>query len=342
LAAAEQLGMKGRRSQSTVTDDETVRLRQQLGLTPRPAQVTVGAERVVAERMVTQREMGVDRLVTAREQTTETRLQANVIRRRTAREVVKREELPGVPDGDMQAVPPGLDFDDTIPPPFDVPPSLDMPPPLDVVAAPPASAEPVEAARIVAAPAASPEPAVVEPTPVVAAPPPAPAPRPAAPAKTGPTVVVRSAPPSNAPPPPPPLPGFEVPQGPKVLGRIDLRKTVAPPGAAPWRPPSPGGAAQPAAEPGTAAGDAARKKKGKKVIQKDELGTMAERDFGGRGRRPMKKRAQPGKEVRKTEITRPGASKRVIRISEVISVGDLARAIGVKASEVLKKLIDMG
>jgi hypothetical protein len=50
--------------------------------------------------MVTQREQGLDRLVTAREQTTETRLQANVIRRRTAREVVKREELPGAPDGD--------------------------------------------------------------------------------------------------------------------------------------------------------------------------------------------------------------------------------------------------
>ena len=89
VAAAEQLGMKGRRSQSTVTDDETGRLKQALGLSPRPAQVTVGAERVVAERMVTQREGGIDRLVTAREQTTETRLQANVIRRRVAREVVR-------------------------------------------------------------------------------------------------------------------------------------------------------------------------------------------------------------------------------------------------------------
>ncbi|HJQ75207.1 MAG TPA: translation initiation factor IF-2 N-terminal domain-containing protein, partial [Gaiellaceae bacterium] len=94
LAAAEQLGMKGKRSQSTMTDDEVVRLRQALGLSPRSAQPTLGAERVIAERMVTQREHGVDRLVTAREQTTETRLQANVIRRRTAREVVKREELP--------------------------------------------------------------------------------------------------------------------------------------------------------------------------------------------------------------------------------------------------------
>jgi len=65
---------------------------------------------------------------------------------------------------------------------------------------------------------------------------------------------------------------------------------------------------------------------------------MMERDFGGRGKRPMKKKAQPGKEVRKTEVTTPRASKRVIRISEVITVADLARGMGVKAGDVLKKL----
>jgi hypothetical protein len=48
LAAAEQIGMKGKRSQSTVTDEETARLRQALGLSPRSAQPTLGAERVVA------------------------------------------------------------------------------------------------------------------------------------------------------------------------------------------------------------------------------------------------------------------------------------------------------
>ena len=61
LAAAEQLGMKGKRSQSAITEDETARLRQALGLSPRAAQVTLGTERVVAERLVTQRELGVDR-----------------------------------------------------------------------------------------------------------------------------------------------------------------------------------------------------------------------------------------------------------------------------------------
>src|SRR5205807_3017766 len=48
------------------------------------------------------------------------------------------------------------------------------------------------------------------------------------------------------------------------------------------------------------------------------------------------------KEQKKTEITVPRASKRVIRISEVITVADLSRAMGVKAGDVLKKLLDMG
>jgi hypothetical protein len=149
IAAADQLGLKGKRSQSAVTDDEVQRLKQALGLAPRAPQVTVGAERVVAERVVTQRENGVERLVTAREQTTETRLQANVIRRRTAREVLKREELPNVPDGDVGAVPPSLDFDAAIPPPLDVPPPLDLPSPPPaapvVEAPPPRAAEPAAA-----------------------------------------------------------------------------------------------------------------------------------------------------------------------------------------------------
>ena len=339
IAAAEQLGLKGKRSQSTVTDDEVARLRQALGLSGRPAQATVGAERVVAERMVTQRELGVERLVTAREQTTETRLQANVIRRRTAREVVKREELPGMPEGDTgSSVPPGLDFDDTIPPPLDIPPPMDLPP--QVHEAPGigvvADAPVVEPTAPVVTPPSNPEP-----SPVMEVSAPVAAKTPAAPARGGATVVVRGSSPVSgtaAPAAPPPPPGFEEIRGPKVLGRIDLRKTVAPPGATPWRPPSPGGAEQPAG----AATDPAQKKKGRKVIQKDDLAVMMERDFSGRGKRPMKKKAQPGKEVRKTEVTTPRASKRVIRISEVISVGDLAKAMGVKGSEILKKLIDMG
>jgi translation initiation factor IF-2 len=60
------------------------------------------------------------------------------------------------------------------------------------------------------------------------------------------------------------------------------------------------------------------------------------------GRIPKKKRALPGVEQKKTEITVPKASKRVVRISEVVSVGDLARLMGVKVGEVIRKLIDLG
>src|SRR5947199_341761 len=194
LATLEKVGIRGKRSQSSLADDEVQRVRDVLGLGARP-KVVVGTERVVAERVVTERDAGGDHLVTAREQTTETRLRPNVIRRPTA-----------------------------------------------------------------------------------------PAPSPA----------VR-------------------------------------------------GAAEPAPSAEPAAGDGApKKKKGRKVIKKSDMLDTMERDFLRPGKRPQKRRALPGKEQKKTEITVPRASKRVIRISEVITVADLARAMGVKAGDVLKKLLDMG
>ena len=67
--------------------------------------------------MVTERDAGGEQLVTAREQTTETRLKANVIRRRTAREVLKREEMPTPPPSDAPVeIPPSLDASDEVPP----------------------------------------------------------------------------------------------------------------------------------------------------------------------------------------------------------------------------------
>src|SRR5262249_45603064 len=126
LAVAARVGLRGKRSQSSLTDDEVVRLREGLGLAQRPA-VTIGSERVVAERVVTQRDSDADQLVTAIEQTTETRLRPNVIRRRTAREVLKREELPpAVPEAEPAPaeIPPSLDFEPDIPPPVN-----ELPPP---------------------------------------------------------------------------------------------------------------------------------------------------------------------------------------------------------------------
>ncbi len=44
----------------------------------------------------------------------------------------------------------------------------------------------------------------------------------------------------------------------------------------------------------------------------------------------------------KTEVTTPKAIKRKIRISEAILVGELAKRMGIKASEVIKKLMELG
>src|SRR5882724_6683558 len=132
LARAEKLGLRGKRSQSSLTDEEAERLKDDLGLSPRPA-VSLGTGRVVSERVVTERDSGADQLVTAREQTTETRLRANVIRRRTAREVLKREDLPPPSSTDTASseVPPALDLDASVPP------ALTQAPPAVLEPAPP-------------------------------------------------------------------------------------------------------------------------------------------------------------------------------------------------------------
>ncbi len=57
--------------------------------------------------------------------------------------------------------------------------------------------------------------------------------------------------------------------------------------------------------------------------------------------RPMKKKVVL-KSPKKTEVTVPKPIKRIIRITEVITVGDLAKRMGVKGGEVIKKLMDIG
>jgi translation initiation factor IF-2 len=152
----------------------------------------------------------------------------------------------------------------------------------------------------------------------------------------------------------------EAPRGARILGRIDLKRTVrVEPAPTPvWRRPATGAPAAPAprgaelpkvlreadkevpavSEEGKAA-KAGRHKK--RVVKKQDVLELREKELR-LGRIPKKKRALPGKEQKKTEITVPKASKRVIRISEVITVGDLAREIGVKAGEVIKKLMGLG
>jgi translation initiation factor IF-2 len=57
--------------------------------------------------------------------------------------------------------------------------------------------------------------------------------------------------------------------------------------------------------------------------------------------RPMKRKVVL-KPPKKTEVTVPKPIKRIIRIAEVIGVGDLAKRMGVKGGELIKKLMEMG
>jgi translation initiation factor IF-2 len=149
-------------------------------------------------------------------------------------------------------------------------------------------------------------------------------------------------------------------RGPKVLGKIDLTKRPVPRPAAPparpsqptrpGQPPRPGGpgrfgapSAPPAEMPPTPEQQkpGARGAKKKKVVKKGTVDFTAEREMRGL-RVPKKRRALPGKEQKKTEITTPKASKRVVRITEGVTVGDLGRNMGVKAGDLIKKLMELG
>lgn len=62
----------------------------------------------------------------------------------------------------------------------------------------------------------------------------------------------------------------------------------------------------------------------------------------GRFRPGRGQKAQSSRPLLKTEITTPKAAKRVIRILEAISVADLSQRLGVKAGEIIKKLMALG
>src|SRR5579862_148839 len=182
-------------------------------------------------------------------------------------------------------------------------------------------------------PAAVDTPSVIDEPHADAAPPPAPIP---------PAPVVET--PPLRPPPAPGTAPVEGMRGVRVLGKIDLKK-VEPPAPAADR--DSGRAARPPrsvneAVPLVVEGDDGKpRKKKRRVIKKPELQELSDADRR-RGKLPRKKKALPGKEQKKTEITTPRASKRVVRISEVITVGELAKSMGVKAGEVIKKLMDAG
>jgi translation initiation factor IF-2 len=321
LVRIEKLGIRGKRSQSSLNDEEIEKVRAELGLSDQPG-VKIGEERV--------------KTADSGQQVVERRVGTKVIRRR-------RGPATSEPEAPIEPLQPlGVQSDV-----------------LEAFAVPEALPDLVEPAAIVS-PAvgllAPDQPADLSPD------------LPDAAAEIEPIVIdeslVDSASTVGAPPPPPggpipasadardqtPLAGSERPAGPKVLGRIDLKKVEAERIAATRprtetvdvgrsrRPP----ATMPPTElPPSELERPSGKRKKRRVIQKPEFAELGDRDRR-MSRIPRKKRAQPGKEQKKTEITLPKASKRIVRISEVVSVGELAKSMGVKAGEVVKKLMESG
>lgn len=103
-------------------------------------------------------------------------------------------------------------------------------------------------------------------------------------------------------------------------------------------------------KPGGKAGytDASKGKKGgppakkKEQPRKNEIIEKRERVFDPVYKGSKKKGKERAVETRKTEITVPKAIKRIIRITETISVGELAKRMGIKANDLIKSLMKMG
>jgi translation initiation factor IF-2 len=326
----DKLGMRGRKAQSALEDDEVARVRNALAAQERP-QVHVGEEKIVADRVVKSEEEG-DGGAEARETVVERRVRANVIRRRVSRTEVAPTETAApaseaVPERAVEPAPPAIE-----PATAAVPAAALAPEIMPEIEAPSEWSEPAEALREEAE--ASPvEADAAESEPV--APPMQAEPEARTAAKVEQPVVP------------------EAPRGARILGRIDLKQTmrIEPAPTPVLRKPAPGAAGAPSARTGDGAGalpaaageekpKAGRHKK--RVVKKQDVLETREKELRGGGRIPRKKRVLPGKEIRRTEITVPKASKRVVRISEVITVGDLSREMGIKAGEVIKKLMGMG
>ncbi|PLX98429.1 MAG: translation initiation factor IF-2 [Desulfuromonas sp.] len=148
----------------------------------------------------------------------------------------------------------------------------------------------------------------------------------------------------------------------KILGRVELptpaEKKPRRPASPDRKKPSGRPAAAAAAAPGTGPGPGevpppekeGRGKKRKKGKERVDFGPgekprrrgrrevfEPDRDFGRN-----KKNRRQAKPAKKTEITVSKAIKRIIKISDVITVGELAKRMGVKANDLIRELMNQG
>ena len=228
VAQLERLGIRGRKAQSSLEDEEVTRVRAALAAQEKP-HVHVGEEKVVADRVVTADDESLGE-IQARETIVERRVRANVIRRRTSR-VEVQAETHQADSSRAEAVStpipqPSADFEDlasTMPSYEDDSALNAIVPEGDVSHHEQAEEMPGEIEEPVSAEETQAQPAPLHDRPPVSSPPPAPPPQ----AQT-------AAAPAAAP--------KEAPRGARVLGRIDLKRTITIAPAAPSAPrrPMPG------------------------------------------------------------------------------------------------------
>ena len=379
IAQLEKIRIRGKKPQSSLEESEVEAVKAALAAMEKP-KVTVGEERVVVDRTITAEDQDMGE-VQAHEKVVERRVRANVIRRRrstvelvTRRPIhpVEREEPEAeaeealeaaVEAASVEAAPPETPVTEPAPreaaaeavpsegaPEEAAPAGIEVEPPAaEQVDAPPVAVDTADAAEAEAPGAAevqaetgqgagAEEPA--SPAPVEELEPASPE---AAEAASGANGVAAPAEEDAEATPGQPA----TVTGPRILGRIDLSRkaTPAPAKSAPSKTAAPA-TARDGQQPAEADGQdkAGKGAKGKKrVIRKQEVIELKEREFRSpRGRVLRKKRALPGKEQKKTEITVPAARKRVIRMDEAITVGEMAKDMGIKAGEVIKKLMGLG
>jgi len=142
--------------------------------------------------------------------------------------------------------------------------------------------------------------------------------------------------------------------GPRVLGRMELPQKKVP--AAVERPTNGAGAFEAAEEVEESDEDKDKRKGGKKRIQKRgrkrefSRGDLVDYEGGGlkRGGRAGARGGMSRRDSRddgssaQTQATTPKASKRVVRIDESLTVGDLAKQMSLKAGDVISKLMELG
>jgi translation initiation factor IF-2 len=78
----------------------------------------------------------------------------------------------------------------------------------------------------------------------------------------------------------------------------------------------------------------------KEVVSGEDL--YGRRTFPGRPMKGRKVAKVVAKDLKKTEITVPKAVKRRLKLDEAVTVGNLAKRMGIKATEVIRKLMELG